>query len=199
MCDGASHSRRPGTPHRSFTETMFLSPNPSLERNGGACFALIAGMGNCFGKKVWFTTGRNPPTRPIPTAPLHLPPTERSWSPPTDRQGSALTTSREKSFGDATSGRSRIPGAPPPPRCCHGDLVIHYHGPGKGAVLIALKKATGETVWQYNEPDWKPGERYRWIQGTGEWCHRSLCHPNHREVRGARGTDHEFPNGDESF
>ena len=41
----------------------------------------------------------------------------------------------------------------------YGDLVIHYHGPGKGAFLTALDKATGETKWKWNEPDWKPGKR----------------------------------------
>ncbi|MCB1061843.1 MAG: PQQ-like beta-propeller repeat protein [Verrucomicrobiae bacterium] len=41
----------------------------------------------------------------------------------------------------------------------HGDLVIHYHGPAKNAVLYGLNKQTGETVWQWNEPVWKPGKR----------------------------------------
>ncbi len=41
----------------------------------------------------------------------------------------------------------------------YNDLVIHYHGPGKGSFLTALKKDTGETVWKWDEPDWKPGKR----------------------------------------
>ncbi len=41
----------------------------------------------------------------------------------------------------------------------HGDLVIHYHGPAKNAVLYGLDKHTGETVWQWEEPVWKPGKR----------------------------------------
>ena len=40
-----------------------------------------------------------------------------------------------------------------------GDLVIHYHGPARGAFLMALNKATGETVWKWEEPDWEPGKR----------------------------------------
>lgn len=41
----------------------------------------------------------------------------------------------------------------------HGDLVIQYHGPAKNAVLHAFNKKTGETVWQWDEPAWKPGKR----------------------------------------
>ncbi|MDF1816093.1 MAG: PQQ-like beta-propeller repeat protein, partial [Verrucomicrobiales bacterium] len=40
-----------------------------------------------------------------------------------------------------------------------GDLCFHYHGPSKGAVLYALNKTSGETVWSWNEPDWKPENR----------------------------------------
>lgn len=39
------------------------------------------------------------------------------------------------------------------------DLVIHYHGPATNAVLYGLDKKTGETVWKWEEPAWKPGER----------------------------------------
>jgi len=35
-----------------------------------------------------------------------------------------------------------------------GDLVYHYHGPGKGAFLTALELGSGETVWQWDEPYW---------------------------------------------
>lgn len=47
----------------------------------------------------------------------------------------------------------------------HGDLVYHYHGPGKGAQLFALNKKTGETVWKFAEPDWKPGKRTDGFKG----------------------------------
>lgn len=40
-----------------------------------------------------------------------------------------------------------------------GDLVIHYHGPARNAVLYGLDKQTGETVWKWEEPAWKPGKR----------------------------------------
>ncbi len=35
-----------------------------------------------------------------------------------------------------------------------GDLVFFYHGPGPGAVMMALKLSTGETVWKFDEPKW---------------------------------------------
>lgn len=35
-----------------------------------------------------------------------------------------------------------------------GNLCIHYHGPGKGAYLIAVDKDTGKTVWKFDEPKW---------------------------------------------
>lgn len=41
----------------------------------------------------------------------------------------------------------------------HGDLVIQYHGPAKNAVLYGLNRKTGETVWEWKEPAWKPGKR----------------------------------------
>jgi outer membrane protein assembly factor BamB len=41
----------------------------------------------------------------------------------------------------------------------HGNLVIVYHGPGQGAGLHALDKATGATVWSWKEPRWQPGPR----------------------------------------
>ncbi len=36
----------------------------------------------------------------------------------------------------------------------HGDLCFYYHGPGKGALLVALDKNSGEIVWKYTEPQW---------------------------------------------
>jgi len=45
------------------------------------------------------------------------------------------------------------------------NLCIHYHGPGKGGFLIALDKMTGETVWKYDEPEWKPGLRTDGFRG----------------------------------
>jgi len=47
----------------------------------------------------------------------------------------------------------------------HGDVVIHYHGPAENAVLYGLDKTTGETVWQYDEPVWKPEDRTDGFQG----------------------------------
>lgn len=41
----------------------------------------------------------------------------------------------------------------------YDDLVIQYHGPAKNAVLYALDKKTGKTVWKWEEPAWKPGKR----------------------------------------
>lgn len=39
------------------------------------------------------------------------------------------------------------------------DVLIHYHGPAKNAVLYGLDPATGETVWEWKEPEWKPESR----------------------------------------
>jgi hypothetical protein len=47
----------------------------------------------------------------------------------------------------------------------HGDLVIHYHGPGENAVLYGLDRKTGKTVWQWQEPRWKPGKRTDGFKG----------------------------------
>ena len=47
----------------------------------------------------------------------------------------------------------------------HGDIVIHYHGPAKNAVVYGLNKNTGETVWKYDEPVWKPKDRTDGFQG----------------------------------
>jgi outer membrane protein assembly factor BamB len=47
----------------------------------------------------------------------------------------------------------------------HGDLVIYYHGPGQGALLIALDKTTGKTAWEFKEPAWNPGERTDGFKG----------------------------------
>ncbi len=50
----------------------------------------------------------------------------------------------------------------------YGGLVIHYHGPAKNAVLYGLDKKSGETVWAWNEPVWKPGERTDGFQGRSD-------------------------------
>lgn len=47
----------------------------------------------------------------------------------------------------------------------HGDLVIHYHGPAKNAVLYGLDKTSGETVWKYDEPEWAPKDRTDGFKG----------------------------------
>ncbi len=52
----------------------------------------------------------------------------------------------------------------------YGDLVIHYHGPAKDAVLYGLDRKTGETRWKWQEPAWKPGKRtdgFRDREGKG--------------------------------
>lgn len=47
----------------------------------------------------------------------------------------------------------------------HGGLCYFYHGPGKDSKLYALDLASGETVWEFAEPNWKPGERTDGFQG----------------------------------
>jgi outer membrane protein assembly factor BamB len=47
----------------------------------------------------------------------------------------------------------------------HGNLVFVYHGPGKGSHLIALDKASGRTVWKYNEPEIDVGKRTDGFRG----------------------------------
>lgn len=50
----------------------------------------------------------------------------------------------------------------------HGELCFYYHGPAKGAFLVALAVETGETVWKFDEPDWKPGKRTDGFQGRDD-------------------------------
>jgi outer membrane protein assembly factor BamB len=57
------------------------------------------------------------------------------------------------------------------------DWCIHYHGPGKGAFLIALSKKTGETIWRWDEPDWEPGVRTDGFQGQGRGVIGSFSTP----------------------
>jgi outer membrane protein assembly factor BamB len=47
----------------------------------------------------------------------------------------------------------------------HKDIVIHYHGPARNAVLYGLDRMTGETRWKWEEPEWEPGERTDGFQG----------------------------------
>lgn len=50
------------------------------------------------------------------------------------------------------------------------DLVIHYHGPGEGAFLSALRLEDGETVWTWEEPRWDVEGRtdgFRGREGPG--------------------------------
>ena len=49
-----------------------------------------------------------------------------------------------------------------------GDLVIHYHGPAKNAVLYGLNRKTGETVWDWKEPEWKPVSRTDGFRENGD-------------------------------
>jgi len=59
----------------------------------------------------------------------------------------------------------------------HGDLCLHYHGPGPGAFLIALNKNTGEPVWKFEEPAWKPGERTDGFKGDPDGVIGSFSTP----------------------
>lgn len=75
----------------------------------------------------------------------------------------------------------------------HGDLCLHYHGPGKGAQLIALNKTTGETVWQWEEPEWQPGERTDGFKGQGEGVIGSFSTPILIEQAGRQELIMSFP------
>lgn len=48
------------------------------------------------------------------------------------------------------------------------DLVIHYHGPAKNAVLYGLDRKTGKTRWEWKEPVWKPGKRTDGFKGRDD-------------------------------
>jgi outer membrane protein assembly factor BamB len=65
----------------------------------------------------------------------------------------------------------------------HGDLCILNYGPGERTFLIAVRKKTGETVWQINEPggsfgESKPGAKPDWI---GSWSTPIVVNANRRE------------------
>jgi outer membrane protein assembly factor BamB len=47
----------------------------------------------------------------------------------------------------------------------HGDICFIYHGPGKGAHLIALDKKSGKTLWKYDEPTIDVGKRTDGFRG----------------------------------
>lgn len=50
----------------------------------------------------------------------------------------------------------------------HGDLCIHWCGPGERQFLLAVNKKTGEKVWQVDEPDGDSGlTSGRFV---GSWC-----------------------------
>ncbi|MAS95336.1 MAG: serine/threonine protein kinase [Verrucomicrobiales bacterium] len=65
-----------------------------------------------------------------------------------DLEGNELW-SRDLGAIDHTWGNSSSP-------VLYGDLVIHYHGPAVDGVLYGLDRKTGETVWEWHEPLWKP-------------------------------------------
>lgn len=65
----------------------------------------------------------------------------------------------------------------------HGDLCFLNFGPGERTFLIAVNKATGQTVWQANEPggnsgEEKPGEKPNWV---GSWSTPIIARVNGRE------------------
>src|SRR6266498_1208719 len=65
----------------------------------------------------------------------------------------------------------------------HGDLCFLNFGPGERTFLIAANKATGQTVWQANEPggnsgEEKPGEKPNWV---GSWSTPIIARVNGRE------------------
>lgn len=74
-----------------------------------------------------------------------------------------------------------------------GDLCIHYHGPGKGAFLTALDKATGKTIWTWNEPDWQPGERTDGFKGQGKGIIGSFSTPIITNANGREELVMSFP------
>lgn len=51
----------------------------------------------------------------------------------------------------------------------YGDLVLMNCGPGARMFLIALSKATGETVWQVDEPGGNSGEEKDAVNGKAVW------------------------------
>lgn len=51
----------------------------------------------------------------------------------------------------------------------YGDLCIYYHGPDQTKGLIAaVDKTTGKTIWEFKEPEWKPGPRTDGFKGRDE-------------------------------
>lgn len=48
------------------------------------------------------------------------------------------------------------------------NLAIIYHGPGPGARLIALDKATGKTAWEWKEPAWDTRDRTDGFKGNSD-------------------------------
>ncbi len=50
----------------------------------------------------------------------------------------------------------------------HGDAVFIFHGPGKGAFLVALDKKTGKDMWRFNEPDLDFSDRVDGFKGKAD-------------------------------
>ena len=49
------------------------------------------------------------------------------------------------------------------------DLCIYYHGPDRAnGLLTALDKKNGNTIWEFKEPQWKPGKRTDGFKGRDE-------------------------------
>ncbi len=75
----------------------------------------------------------------------------------------------------------------------HGDLVIYYHGPGQGARLLALDKTTGKTIWEFQEPTWKPGQRTDGFKGQDGGVIGSFVTPIIVEANGREELVMSFP------
>lgn len=75
----------------------------------------------------------------------------------------------------------------------HEGLCIVYHGPGVGAALYALDRGTGETVWEWKEPQWKPGQRTDGFAGKDDGIIGSFSTPILTRANGREELVMSFP------
>ena len=59
----------------------------------------------------------------------------------------------------------------------YGNLCILYHGPGSKNALVALDKRTGKTLWEFQEPVWKTGDRTDGFKGKSDGVVGSFSTP----------------------